>query len=435
MISGTKVYRPLKKKMAAEIADLRGLPDPKVSGGSSVESRFLDAVYASIVGTPSGGADAYRKTEALLERLALPYDPYWDTSEAALTGGSTVTNRAYSRIRAALSATPRCFMLNVTDAPVGARWEQNHQELYRYDTTVTGRRSLNDGGPGSRIVYYATSKSRRDAKHFIARATVSYIDPGWTGPWVAQLEEYTPFPAPVPVDELELVGWNRQHAITEITYDTYRALVRAGGLPFETAGSSSAVPGLEETEVADLGLGGGRVAERVLHDFPIRDDDVPSLEIPDPLPTGVHGGGLVLVPRYIETATGLVSDDPNALPARPRDRKRDKIAEQRAVELATKALVKDGWVLHSDRQKDGVGYDLEFKRADAQLNVEIKGIVGRRLAFNITPKELWRAQTDPRWVLIAVTDVLTPRSFSLHVVTRDRVAAADRAVTGYRIRL
>jgi hypothetical protein len=90
VITGTKVPRPLKEKMAADIAALRGLPDPKVSNGSSVESLFLDAVYASIAGAPSGCADTYRKTEALLERLALSYDPYWDTSEAAPTGGGTV---------------------------------------------------------------------------------------------------------------------------------------------------------------------------------------------------------------------------------------------------------------------------------------------------------------------------------------------------------
>jgi hypothetical protein len=333
-----------------------------------------------------------------------------------------------------LSATPRCFILNVTDAPVGARWEQNHEELYRYNNRVTGRASLNDAGPGSRIVYYATSKSRHDAKHFIAAATVSYIEPGWSGPWVVRLQDYDPLPTPVTVEELELEGWNRQHAITEITFDTYRALLSAGGLAVEATGRPGDVPGREEAEVPDVGLGGGRVAERIVRQYPIG-DDIPALTVPGPVP-GVLDGGLDLVPHYTETATGLVPDDPDALPARPRDPKRDKLAEQRAVDITTRALNNAGWLLVADRQKDGVGYDLEFTRHDDRLNVEVKGIVGRRLAFNVTPKELWRARTDARWVLIAVTDVLTPKNaFELHVVTRDQVATADRTVTGYRLRL
>src|SRR4051812_28514186 len=97
---------------------------PNVSSGSSVDSQFLDALHLAIAGSPTQGADAYRKTEALLDLLGLTYDPYWDTSEAAPEGGSTVTTRAYSRIRAALADTPRCFLLNVTDAPVGTRWER-----------------------------------------------------------------------------------------------------------------------------------------------------------------------------------------------------------------------------------------------------------------------------------------------------------------------
>ncbi len=149
MVTGRQVPRPTKARLAHDISDLLGLARPPVSSGSSVDSGFLDDIHGALGGGPSGGAGAYRKTEIVLDRLGLTYDPWWDTSESADAGGSTVTNRAYSRIRTALSGMPRCFLLNVTDAPVGARWETNHDEVYRYDETVTGRASLNDAGPGA----------------------------------------------------------------------------------------------------------------------------------------------------------------------------------------------------------------------------------------------------------------------------------------------
>ena len=55
------------------------------------------------------------------------------------------------------------------------------------------------------------------------------------------------------------------------------------------------------------------------------------------------------------------------------------------------------------------------------------------LAFNLTPKECWRVETDPDFVVVAVTNVLSPTAFKLHLITRDKLAAADRVITGYRL--
>ena len=94
-----------------------------------------------------------------------------------------MTARAFSRIRSAISGTPRCFILNVTDAPVGSKWETDHTSVYRYDDNVTGRMSFNDAGPGSRVLYYSTSNSSTNKMHFMGHAEVKYIADGWTGPW------------------------------------------------------------------------------------------------------------------------------------------------------------------------------------------------------------------------------------------------------------
>ena len=108
---------------------------------------------------------------------------------------------------------------------------------------------------------------------------------------------------------------------------------------------------------------------------------------------------------------------------------------RRAVELTVKALSTDGWTYSADRQRDGVGYDLEFTKQGATLKVEVKGIHGNRLAFNLTPKETWRAETDADWVLVAVTSVLSPTAYRLNLISRERIASASRVILGYRLTL
>jgi len=433
VIHGVKVQRPLKEDLAAEIAGVLGLPQPPVSRGSSVDSTFLDRLYAGIAGGPSGAEDAYRKCELLMERLGLTYDPYWDTSEASPTGGSTVTTRAYSRIRTAVTGTPRCFLINVNDAPVGTRWERDHTSVYRYDQTVTGRSPLNDAGPGARVVYYSTGKSRTNPKHFVACAEVEYIAPGWGGPrWEARLQDYTEFPTPVPVADFEMPGWNRQHAITEIARETFEALLAAGHVSANSAAAQTIEIAEPEQTVEDPG--GDVVAERVIQDFPIEDAD-PSITIPDTLPTIVPASMPATTPTYEVTEGKVTAHGADTVPPQSRNRRRDKLAEERAVALTIKALEKAGWTYAKDCQQDGTGYDLEFSRAGQNLHVEVKGIQGSNLAFNVTPKEFWRAETDPEWVVVAVTSVLSPANFKLHLITRDRVVAASRVITGFRLRL
>ena len=103
--------------------------------------------------------------------------------------------------------------------------------------------------------------------------------------------------------------------------------------------------------------------------------------------------------------------------------------------LATKALENEGWTLDGDRQADGVGYDLDFSKDGRVLKVEVKGIQGHQLQFNVTPKEYWRALTDEAFVVIAVTSVLSPTAFKINFLTRDEVVSSPRTITGYRIKI
>lgn len=421
-IVGVKVAsgQATKQILADGIASSLGIAAPDVSGGSSVDSLFLDAIHAALGHTDSAGENAYRKTARVLEDLRLTYDPFWDTSEAAPAGGSTVTNRAYSRIRSAITTIPRCFIVNVNDAEAGARWETDHEFRYAYDDTVSGRAHFNDAGPGSRIIYYATRKHRKNPMHFIAHAEVAYIGPGWAGPWEATIANYTEFKRPVPVTEFEMEGWNRQISITEITFDTYFALLRAGD------GSGAAI-----SEDALRDPGGDVVAKRVLQELPLP-DAAPELVIPHVLPLGDVALQPAREPIYIESearqivTTGDLPTLKNAA--------RNKLAETRAVDLVTRAFEAQDWTLVMDQQRFGVGYDLLFQKDSRRLHVEVKGIIGTTLAFNLTPKEAWRVEADDDFVVVAVTDVLSPSAYKLNFLTRQDLTAAERIITGYRLR-
>ncbi|GAB2678261.1 protein NO VEIN domain-containing protein [Thalassiella azotivora] len=418
-ILGAKVAKPTKGQLAAGIAAALGLDNPPVSSGASVDSTFLDRVHKVLTDDGSTAADAYRKAERVLQDLGLTYDPFWDTSESAEKGGSTVTNRAYSRMRAAITRTPRCFLLNVSDAEVGARWETDHHLRYRYDSTVTAHRPLNDAGPGSRVIYYSTSKSRQHPKHFVAHAEVSYIGPGWTGPWEATIANYSEFTRPVPGEELEMPGWNHQHAITEITYETYSAILRA----------AAAAPLVEAA--SDHDPGGDVVAARVIDELPMP-EVAPLLVVPPVLPSGPLTPPPAAIPNYTEgpPGTSVFNSD---LPPSGSNSRRNKLAETRGISLAQLALEADGWALKRDCQRDGVGFDLLFAKADRELHVEVKGVMASKLAFNLTPKESWRVEWDNHFVVVAVTNVLSPTAFRLHLLTRAELIRARRVITGYRL--
>jgi hypothetical protein len=113
--------------------------------------------------------------------------------------------------------------------------------------------------------------------------------------------------------------------------------------------------------------------------------------------------------------------------------RRDKLAEERGVQIATQFMTDRGWKLLTDHQTSGDGFDLRFAQGERTLNVEVKGIQGAALAFNLTPKEWWRAQTDPAFVVLAVTSVLSPQDYFVNIVTRDRLVTARREVLSYRL--
>jgi len=426
IIRGSKVATPTKSEMATALAELVGVRGPTISRGSSVSPELLGRIYTSRTGSVPADPGAYRITELLLGDYGLTYDPRWDTSEArGEKGGSTVTNRAFSRLLVAESGVPRCFVLNSTDAHAGNAWETDKERRYSYDRRVTGRAPFTDAGPGSLVVFYNTSSHSQDRMSFTATARVEYIGPDWDGPWDADLTHYEAFTSPVPADQVYINGRNRQHAITEITWELYQAIVEAGtgsrpkpvdvGIGSDVGGAHAAEHISELFRPEEIAIIGGPVPER--RDAPLEPAPEAERRYSD---DGASVDGEVFEPRLSRSAE---------------DRRRDKAVEERAVALALRHLKSHGWELIADHQKSGVGYDLDVSDGSRIVHLEVKGIRGPRLEFNLTAKEWWRANTAPDFLVAAVTTALDTKEVQVHLIPPDKLVRSTRVVTAYRIKV
>jgi Domain of unknown function (DUF3883) len=88
------------------------------------------------------------------------------------------------------------------------------------------------------------------------------------------------------------------------------------------------------------------------------------------------------------------------------DRARNKLIEQCGVNEAVRHFGELGYKLFADRQRDGVGYDLEFSNDSEVLKVEVKGVASSAIAFNVTRKELKVSGVEPAYRFCVVTDAL-----------------------------
>ena len=156
-----------------------------------------------------------------------------------------------------------------------------------------------------------------------------------------------------------------------------------------------------------------------------------TIEMPS-LAGGTLQAGQTVEPQYDEQPNGEMIDRDKTPQSRP-TRAVAKAIEVSAVNYVTSILERDGWTLVRDCQTDGVGYDLEFAKGAQRRKVEVKGIRGDRLEFNVTPLEYFVARNDPAFVLVAVTGALDERRRRIHVVSREELVGSPRRAIGYRI--
>ena len=427
-----QVGRPDKEALADAVAAWIGYPKAKVSAGSSVEAALLQATVAFLGGDPGNNTKVERNLEYVLDLLGLTYDANWDTSETTASGGGgTVTARGYSRIRSALTGVPRCFVICTDEAPHASAWSHHNTIEWWFDSKTKGTLAFKDAGPGSRILFAQRSEATASSWLIWSSGRVRYLSGGYRQPpWVVTSDDAVEFEEPELLDQLQLSETPSGPSILEITFNAYQRLMAAA----LEAPATSNLSGPSTDRDPDVDDGAGQVYRQLLDQYASR-LEVPAVSLPEPLPSGVLAPPIVTAPTYSATGSGLESNSPNLEFRAPKNTQKSKAIEKAAVLLATRGLEAAGWTFHSDRQADGVGYDLEFTCDGAQLHVEVKGVQGSNLTFNLSPKELWAAQNDPAWLLVVVTSALSAKGNRIHTFTRQEVLAGAFMVTGYRVAL
>lgn len=106
------------------------------------------------------------------------------------------------------------------------------------------------------------------------------------------------------------------------------------------------------------------------------------------------------------------SDDKRINRRKPSQEQIRKV-EQAAVNVAIKFFFNKGLSLVDDCQQRGVGYDFVFANKKKRLHVEVKGVSGSKIDFNLTPNELKCAKESREWKLLVVTCALVAPKVSL----------------------
>lgn len=330
----------------------------------------------------------------------------------------------WTKVLRGLTNLPRSFILNQADHPDSARYEDIEGTEYGFDNTVSARLPFLGGGAGSRVVFYRTiNASEPPRRAFVAHAAVGHITEPEPGTYRARLHDYQAFPVPVFADDVAIRDWNVQNGIVEITFATLQAIIAAGHSTLDEGVSSESMESISDA-AAKARLDAAPAADAPI-DLTGKADPVPDLTTAAPEPS-----------EEIVASWNDDSFDPITRPMKRRSKNQtslDRLAEKRAVHVVKTYLSSLGWDLVKDQQTAGVGYDLLYKIDGEERHVEVKGIQGGGLVFNVTAKEWQRILEDQHFLLLAVTDVLNDNKLHIRAMSRDVLAGARRAPVGYRL--
>jgi MoxR-like ATPase len=166
------------------------------------------------------------------------------------TGGESVTAVSDDR-----------YFILVTGA------DQHHEqygdrlgERLGFDADVLGRNRLLSAGSGQFIYYQSGRGAPAHPSCFIGSGHVSEVlekEPGENGKrqWEAVLEDYTPFPSPVPRTVYAPSPWSFQHGIAEITREQFEHILALGsGSPEASAATAELTAAALEAAAVERGL-------------------------------------------------------------------------------------------------------------------------------------------------------------------------------------
>lgn len=232
MVARIETQSPTKEDVCQTICQKFGLSSPLMSTGGTVRSELLDRIGAAVDVSVSNLPSSYRKFERLVTHFGGNYDPVSDSSEHSPDGGGTISAHGWRKLAKFSGSAEYFFILNHAKSAVSEKYSDLLGESYGFNQNVTGRRGILEAGVGSRVVFYNTSNSaEKPQQAFIGTARVRAIEFPGDGQYVLKFDEFIRFSRPVMKSEVQIDEshrWNTQHAIVEITADTYQSLLTEG---------------------------------------------------------------------------------------------------------------------------------------------------------------------------------------------------------------
>lgn len=334
-------------------------------------------------------------------------------------GREQVSEHFWRKIVSNLSGLPWAFICNYAENEASAIHNDVFGVSYGFHENVTTWRGLVAAGAGSYVVFYNTSNAPNSKMSYSSFARIEEIeeskdlDSNGRRNWKAKLSDFHVL-RPVTRDLITIDGRNPQHGIQAITFSTFQQIIELGD------GSSYVAPA-EKTARDQMYVDEKRPSyEDVLSHGPALDEVKPNLQ--------------VVEPRELDQSMSEreFQVDRSVSNSRTSSRNLDKQTETRAVEIVLAYLTRQGWRVLHDNQRDGIGYDFEFGKGDESLLIEIKGIRGSRLEFNMTAREFFVCSTRENFRLIAVTHALKADDYRIHVLFPSDIFQMKRRVTQYR---
>ena len=333
-----------------------------------------------------------------------------------------ISEKFWRKVVSCFTREPWVFICNYAENTASAVHNDVFGITYGFHENVTTWRGLVASGPGTFIIFYNTNDAPHSKMSYSSFARIEKIeeskelDEKGRRRWKAKLSDFHML-SPVPESKVEITGRNLRHGIQAVTFDTFRKIIEMGegGVYLRASEESD----LEMQSVAEVPFD----LNDVLSHGPSLDEVVPDVG--------------VLAPRELdESMSERESSTDRAVSGSIKStRKLDKQTETQAVEIALAYLNSQGWELLHDNQLDGIGYDFEFTKDGQSLLIEIKGIRGSSLEFNMTAREFFVCSNKENFRLIAVTNALKENSYKIHVLCPSDILQMRRRVTQYRLSL
>lgn len=394
-------------------------------GGSQTQQRSITDVAAlkqnleNSHSRTSAQDDVPLLASLVARQHSLEFDPTTDV-EASSAGGFRVSETYWRKLVASQRREPWVFICSYAMNRAASVHTDIHGVTYGFHENVTTWRGIVASGPGSIVVFYNTSNAPSNKRTYSSVARVRTIQElprssGSLRTWRAHLSDYRDI-RPVAASRVEIPGRNPQHGIQAISWTAFKAILTDEPEVFEEHSTGfENINQIDRSQYEEEDL--LRNVMTVGSDLVIPTDTTIALNV---------SPELEYMPDQRDT------DDLMAQGRSARDQFRNKAAEIRGIEISTAYLQAQGWTLKRDCQKLGMGYDLQFTRGSDELHVEVKGIRGSRLAFNMTAKEWHTCRTDHQFLLIAVTEVLDNREFRINVLWPHQIVSLARRATQYR---